>query len=66
MLGEEQQGALAADAAHRDDECDAGARHINAHLTAQGFLDAGPAVRRNDGKKDGLFGLFQPEVESVS
>ena len=61
VFGEEQQGALAADAAYRDDECDAGTRHINAHLAAQGFLDAGPAVRCDDGKEHGFFGLFQPE-----
>ena len=61
VFGEEQQGALAADAAYRDDECDAGTRHINAHLAAQGFLDAGPAVRCDDGKEHSFFGLFQPE-----
>ena len=61
VFGQELQRPLAADAADRDDERDAGARHINAHFAAQVFLQAGPGLGGDHGKEHGLFGLLQPQ-----
>mgnify|MGYP000500117443 CR=1 FL=1 len=60
-LGSTLQGTLAAYAADRDDERDAGARHVDPHLAAERLLDLGPGVGGEDGKQNGFFALFQAE-----
>ena len=61
VLGEEHQRPSAADAAQRHRECNAGARHVDAHFAAQVFLQAGPGLGGDHGKEHGLFGLLQPQ-----
>ena len=61
VFGQELQGTLAAHAADRDDERDAGARHVDPHLAAERLLDLGPGVGGDDGKQNGFFALFQAE-----
>ena len=61
VFGQELQGALAADAADRHDEGDAGAGHVDLQLAAQAFLKPGPGVGGDHGKENGFLGLFQAE-----
>ena len=61
VFGQELQGALAADAADRHDEGDAGAGHVDLQLAAQTLLEPGPGVGGDHGKEDGFLGLFQAE-----
>ena len=61
VLGEEHQRPSAADAAQRHGECNAGARHVDAHFAAQVPLHLLPGLGCDHRQQHSFFGLFQPQ-----
>ena len=61
VLGEEHQRPSAADAAQRHRECNAGARHVDAHFAAQVCPDGLPCILCHHRQQHRLLGLFQTQ-----
>ena len=61
MFGQKLERPLAADAAERDDERDAGAGHIDAQPVAKLLLEFGPCVGGDHREEDGLFRPLKAE-----
>ena len=61
VLREEPKGPFSADAAQRHGECNAGARHVDAHFAAQVPLHLLPGLGCDHRQQHSFFGLFQPQ-----